>query len=57
MSQIIHRCLECGKPDYWRDGTIAAGRTVIAPAGPPGAAGVKTCNCDDCVAFYAQVTA
>jgi hypothetical protein len=31
MSQIIHRCQSCGKPDYWRDGKTA-GRTVNGKA-------------------------
>jgi len=93
VSQIIHRCKACGKPDYWRDGTIAGGRTrggeqpdpiqvrsccrakawgdpelvptfddrgepiaaVVKPGGPAGSPGVKTCNCDDCEAFYAAM--
>lgn len=28
MSLIVHRCLKCRKPDYWRNGRTAAGRTV-----------------------------
>lgn len=94
---IVHRCVKCGKPDYWRDGRYAGGKPVdgqplpsddrdrrtccgaakwglpeivptwdddghemaaiIQPGGPAGAPGVKTCGCDECHAFYAEVSA